>query len=78
MALRPRAASTGVRDRYTAEIRHLAESYGHIPGCPWPDELARLEAGERVIVQGWEIDLGGNNMQRYAIEPDGGVTPLAE
>jgi hypothetical protein len=77
----------GDRDHLRAEqierFRHLCATPAASldPGsgfpCPWPKTLAKLEAGERVIVSGWQIKghaaegLNGT----YWLEPDGSLTP---
>lgn len=75
MALRARASSSGVRERYTEVVREFAERYGRIEGCSFPVVLAQLEAGAPVVVQGWQINTRPL-YDDFCIEPDGTVTPV--
>jgi hypothetical protein len=72
--MRRRLTSYGTaRDDFTERIRGLVERMGHLPGCPWPALLARLEAGEPVLAQGWQLDLGGNDFGSYLLHGDGRI-----
>jgi hypothetical protein len=59
------------------EIRYLVETYGCFSfPVPWTAELARLEAGEPVIVShGYQIDLDTQSGP-YCLEADGTVTEV--
>jgi hypothetical protein len=72
--MRRRLTSFGTaRDDFTERTRGLVERMGHLPGCPWPALLARLEAGEPVLAQGWQLDLGGNDFRMYVLNGDGSI-----
>ena len=64
------------RQEYTAGIRCLCGlGIAAEPQCPWPAELVRLEAGEPVRVQGWQVGRA-TDFSSYWLEPDGYLTPL--
>ncbi len=64
------------RVKYIELTRHLCTlSIAREPSCPWPAQLARLEAGERVVVAGWEVDQA-QDFSQYWLEPDGHLEPV--
>lgn len=71
MAWRTRTANVGTRERYTEDVRMLAEQYGYLEDCPFVTELATLEAGKPVIVaHGYLIDTEPMHAP-FVLEPDG-------
>jgi len=66
------------RKVYTEKMRFLAEHYGHLsPTCPYPKELAQLEAGEAIVVQGWQVGIGADaGYDTYCLEADGRLVPV--
>lgn len=69
---------SGLREAYTAHIRDLCASpAGRLPGCPWPETLARLEAGEPVLVAGWEVGWAGD-FSTYLLHSDGRLVPVGD
>ena len=78
MARARRAASFEVRERYAAGVRYLEGLRADLDGGPnqFTAELARIRAGEPVIVQhGWEIGLAPDSGP-FCLERDGRVTPV--
>lgn len=72
---RRRAHGGTLREEYAVLLRRMcAMSCASLPTCPWPAQLAALEAGERVVVQGWEVG-DGRDFNSYWLEPDGSLTP---
>jgi hexokinase len=72
--MRRRLTSYGTaRDDFIERTAALVEKMGHLPGCPWPALLDRLEAGEPVLAQGWQLDLGGTDFRMYVLNGDGSI-----
>ena len=68
------------RKEYTARVRQLAERFALLGEegfgeCPWVTELGRLEAGESVHVQGWQVGMPGTDYSSYWLHADGTITP---
>lgn len=74
MSRRRRGHDGTLRAEYTAFMRRLCSmSCASLPSCTWPAQLAALEAGERVAVQGRDVgDVRDSNS--YWLEPDGSLT----
>ncbi|MCS5513166.1 hypothetical protein NY537_10475 [Curtobacterium flaccumfaciens pv. betae] len=71
------AARVGVRDALRAKWQHRADRWGLMPGCPYPRLLAKLDAGETVLVT--YVDLLGTGTAarrgvRYLLHADGTLT----
>lgn len=64
-----------MRDRYAVDLRRMADIERKLGADPWAArELAKLAAGEPVIVQhGWEIDLEPPHSGPFCLEPDGTI-----
>ncbi|MEZ5115018.1 MAG: hypothetical protein R2737_02010 [Candidatus Nanopelagicales bacterium] len=79
MARRTGQASAGVRRHLDAWLVELVAAYGDWPGCPFTDALARLRAGEPVVVRGYELDgLAGpvDPMGRFTVHADGSIVEV--
>ena len=73
---RRRANGGTLREEYAVLLRRLcAMSAASLPSCPWPSQLAALEAGERVRVAGWEVGWA-TDFSQYWLEPEGSLTPV--
>ena len=78
MARARSAAGPEVRERYAAGVRYLEGLHADLDDGEnrFTAELARIEAGESVIVQhGWQIDLAPDSGP-FCLEPDGKVRPV--
>jgi len=73
---RCRAQASGLREEYAVLPRRLcAMSFvPSMPTCPWPAQLAALEAGERVLVAAWEVG-DGRDFSTYVLDVDGRLEP---
>lgn len=70
-------SSAGVREEYAEVVRFLCDTpAARLPGCPWPERLACLEAGEVVVVAGWEVGLA-RDFDRYELHADGHLEQVA-
>lgn len=65
------------RERFTERLRGWAERWGlHMEPQGYPARLARLEAGEPVVVRGWELVEGLPSDEDYVLEPDRALVPV--
>jgi hypothetical protein len=71
-----------VRDDLAAKLRHLAAVYEHVAfvGAGWLERADRLDRGEPVWAQRWELDEpdGERHWEQVIIEPDGTLTPVGQ
>ncbi|MGG7307553.1 hypothetical protein ACQXVK_10215 [Curtobacterium sp. AB451] len=70
-------ASISVRQALRAKWQHRADRWGHIPGSPYPRLVAKLDAGDSVLVT--YVDLLGTGAEamrdcRYLLHADGTLT----
>jgi len=66
-----------VRAAVRAKWQEKADRYGLLPGAPWPRQLAALDAGKTVPVNGTDLHDTGAGVDRngrYLLHPDGTVT----
>ncbi len=73
--MRRRAQASGLRGEHAAFLRRLCAMpfVPSMPTCPWPAQLAALEAGERVQIAG--NLLTGHPAGQFWLEADGSLTP---
>lgn len=78
MRRRTRDASTERREKYLERVRGWTERWGQNGAGGLAAQLARLEAGEPVVVQGWEFVEGPpiESWEDYVLEPDGALVPV--
>ncbi len=63
----------------SAKLRRLAVVYERVGNVRvWLDRADRLDRGERVWAQRWELDEpdGERHWEQVIIEPDGSLTPV--
>ena len=78
-----------VRALLLEELRELEETFGgRFPASepetfftsPWPAEIAALEAGEPLVVAGWQVNewlaVRPDANAHFRLEPDGSLTPV--
>ena len=66
----------GVREALRARYQRLADRYP-MPGEPWTRKIADLDAGEPVIVSGWELHHSLPEVDRntvYTVDAAGNLT----
>lgn len=66
-----------VRELLRRRWQEKADRWQHVPGAPWQAKLARLDAGEVIPVEAFELLGTGARVNRaghYLLHPDGSLT----